>query len=158
MRNIKQESCECQFWKFLGTFWQVFGPRSNENTRWMLFLTTTPSRRYVIYRKSISLSILAIEIFKLLLACLHDQSKSGFFGGPAFFQPIRGFLKTFQIALIGWINAGPPKKPLLFWSCIQAISGSLKLKMLLLLFVFHNWLCFVTQLLLFLNSSFCFYV
>jgi len=24
------------------------------------------------------------------------------------------FLKTFQIALIGWIKAGPPKKPLLF--------------------------------------------
>jgi len=28
--------------------------------------------------------------------------------------------KTFQIALIGWIKAGPPKKPLLFWSCKQA--------------------------------------
>jgi len=26
-----------------------------------------------------------------LLACLHDQNKSGFFGGPAFFQPIRAF-------------------------------------------------------------------
>jgi len=25
------------------------------------------------------------------LACLHDQNKSGFFGGPAFFQPIRAF-------------------------------------------------------------------
>jgi len=41
-----------------------------------------------------------------LLACLHDQSKSGFFGGPAFFQ---SFLKPSQIALIGWINVGPPK-------------------------------------------------
>jgi len=28
--------------------------------------------------------------------------------------------KTFQIALIGWIKASPPKKPLLFWSCKQA--------------------------------------
>jgi len=27
---------------------------------------------------------------------------------------IKMFLKTFQIALIGWIKAGPPKKPLLF--------------------------------------------
>jgi len=26
-----------------------------------------------------------------LIACLHDQSKSGFFGGLAFFQPIRAF-------------------------------------------------------------------
>jgi len=48
-----------------------------------------------------------------LLACLHDQNKSGFFGGPAFFQPIRA-LKTFQIALIGWQKAGPPRKPLSF--------------------------------------------
>jgi len=85
-----------------------------------------------------------------LLAGLHDHNKNGFFGGPAFFHPIRafwilfnslftwskqkwlfwrasffpvnqGFLKTFQIALIGWIKAGPPKKLLLFWSCKQAI-------------------------------------
>jgi len=25
------------------------------------------------------------------IACLHDQNKSGFFGEPAFFQPIRAF-------------------------------------------------------------------
>jgi len=25
----------------------------------------------------------------VLLVCLYDQNKSGFFGGPAFFQPIR---------------------------------------------------------------------
>jgi len=30
------------------------------------------------------------------------------------FSSHSGFLKTFQIALIGWIKAGPPKKPLLF--------------------------------------------
>jgi len=42
--------------------------------------------------------------------------KSGFFGGPAFFQPIRAFIKLFtvQIALTGWIKVGPPEKPLLF--------------------------------------------
>jgi len=28
----------------------------------------------------------------------------------------------FQIVLIGWIKAGPPKKPLLFWSCKLATS------------------------------------
>jgi len=27
----------------------------------------------------------------IYLACLHDQNKSGFFGKPAFFQPIRPF-------------------------------------------------------------------
>jgi len=45
---------------------------------------------------------------------LHDQNKSRFFGGPVFIQPIRANQKTFQIALIGWIKAGPPKNPLLF--------------------------------------------
>jgi len=44
---------------------------------------------------------------KAQLACLHDQHKSGFFGGPAFIQ-------SFQKALIGWKKAGLPKKPLLF--------------------------------------------
>jgi len=39
-----------------------------------------------------------------------------------FFPANRCFLKTFQIALIGWIKAGPPKKPLLFRSCKQAIN------------------------------------
>jgi len=28
------------------------------------------------------------------------------------FPANQGFLKTFQIALIGWLKAGPPKKPL----------------------------------------------
>jgi len=31
-----------------------------------------------------------------------------------FFPANQNFLKTFQIALIGWIKAGPPKKPHLF--------------------------------------------
>jgi len=41
------------------------------------------------------------------VACSHDQNKSGFFGGPA-------FSSQSEIALIGWIKAGPSKKPLLF--------------------------------------------
>jgi len=28
---------------------------------------------------------------------LHDQNKSGFFGGPAFFQPIRTFWILFKL-------------------------------------------------------------
>jgi len=30
------------------------------------------------------------------------------------FSANQGFLKAFENALIGWIKAGPPKKPLLF--------------------------------------------
>jgi len=32
----------------------------------------------------------------LHVACLHDQNKSGFFGWPAFFQPIRAIRKVFK--------------------------------------------------------------
>jgi len=42
--------------------------------------------------------------------------------GVGFFQANQSFLKTFQFALIGWIKAGPTKKPLLFCSCKQAIT------------------------------------
>jgi len=47
-------------------------------------------------------------VFATNIDCLRDQKKSGFF--PA----NERFLKTSQIALIGWIKAGPPKKRLLF--------------------------------------------
>jgi len=53
-------------------------------------------------------------LYKVLLAGLHDQTKSGFFWRAGFFPANQGCLKTFQIALIGWIKGGPPKKPLLF--------------------------------------------
>jgi len=36
------------------------------------------------------------------------------FWRAGFFPANQGFLKTFKIVLIGWIKAGPPKKPLLF--------------------------------------------
>jgi len=41
------------------------------------------------------------------------KAKVAFLEGR-FFPANQGFLKSFQIALIGWIKAGPPKKPLLF--------------------------------------------
>jgi len=41
------------------------------------------------------------------------KAKVAFLEGRLFSSQ-SGFLKTFQIALIGWIKAGPPKKPLLF--------------------------------------------
>jgi len=46
---------------------------------------------------------------RVQLACLHDQNKSGFFGEPAFSSQSE-LLETFQLALIGWIKAGPQKK------------------------------------------------
>jgi len=39
----------------------------------------------------------ADTLFSLFTACLHDQNKSGFFGGPAFFQPIRAFRKFLKL-------------------------------------------------------------
>jgi len=33
---------------------------------------------------------------RALIACLHDQTKSGFCGGPAFIQPIRAIWKVFK--------------------------------------------------------------
>jgi len=50
-----------------------------------------------------------------ILACLHDQNKSGFFGGR-FYLANQSNLKSFQKVLIGWKKVGFPKKPLLFWS------------------------------------------
>jgi len=32
----------------------------------------------------------------VLVACLHDQNKSGFFGGPAFIQPFRAIWNVFK--------------------------------------------------------------
>jgi len=37
------------------------------------------------------------ECVGLLLACLRDQNRSGFFEGPAFFQPIRAFWKLLKL-------------------------------------------------------------
>jgi len=37
------------------------------------------------------------ESFSSYIACLHDQSKSDFFGEPVFFQAIRAFWKLFRL-------------------------------------------------------------
>jgi len=36
------------------------------------------------------------KYYGTLLACLHDQNKSGHFGGPAFIQLIRAIEKVFK--------------------------------------------------------------
>jgi len=55
------------------------------------------------------------------LACLHDQNKSGFFGGRAFFQPICAFRKRFRKLWLTGKKPAPQKGHiLLFWSCKQA--------------------------------------
>jgi len=59
----------------------------------------------------------------LFIACLHDQNKNGFFGGPAFIQPIRTFWKVFKNP---WL-AG--KKPALRNShfCFDHVNKLIKL-------------------------------
>jgi len=48
-----------------------------------------------------------------LLACLHDQNKIGFFGGPGFFPPNKRFFENFKNS--DWLDKSrPSKKPLLF--------------------------------------------
>jgi len=68
----------------------------------------------------------SIEAFflqsKAIIACLHDQTKVAYLEGRLFSSQSE-LLETFQIALIGWIKAVPPKKPFLFWSCKQAIKS-----------------------------------
>jgi len=56
----------------------------------------------------------------LLLACLHDQNKSGFLEGRPFFSQSELFENFFDCT--GWLSKSrSSKKPLLFWSCKQAI-------------------------------------
>jgi len=49
----------------------------------------------------------------IYITCLHDQNKSGFFRRAGFFPANQGFLKTFQIALIGWKKPGKTKVAIL---------------------------------------------
>jgi len=47
------------------------------------------------------------------IACLHDQNKSGFFGGPAFSSQSELF--EYFLNCSDWLDkTGPPKNPLLF--------------------------------------------
>jgi len=48
-----------------------------------------------------------------LLVCLHNQNKSGFFGGPAFFQPIRHFESFSNYS--DWLDKSRPSKKIHFY-------------------------------------------
>jgi len=78
MLNVKQESCEYQLFK---GFWSDCNIE-----RFCLHVF-----RQMGYQNGYTARLLRWEIlYELaLLVCLHDQNKSGFFGGPAFIQPIR---------------------------------------------------------------------
>jgi len=59
------------------------------------------------------------------VACLHDQNKSGCFGGLAFFQLIRAFEKFSDC--FDWLDKSWPfKKAILFWSSKQANSVAVR--------------------------------
>jgi len=58
----------------------------------------------------------------MVLYSLFTWSKQKWLFWRAGFYPAnQRFLKSLQIDLIGWIKVGPPKKPLLFWSCKRPI-------------------------------------
>jgi len=67
------------------------------------------------------LDFLFVQKTKPFIACLHDQNKSFVLEGY-FYPANQSNLKSIQKDLIGWKKAGPPKKPLLFWSCKQNIK------------------------------------
>jgi len=54
------------------------------------------------------------------LVCLHVHKRNAFLESRLF-SANRTFLKVFQNALIGWIKAGPSKRPLYFWAWKQTI-------------------------------------
>jgi len=56
-----------------------------------------------------------------LLACLHDQNKSGFFGRPAFFQPIRAFPIVYRS---DWLNKSRPSQKSHF--CFDHVNRLIK--------------------------------
>jgi len=53
-----------------------------------------------------------IKIRTAMLACSHDQSKSGFFGRPAFFQPIKAFQNFLNCS--DWLDKSRPSKKATF--------------------------------------------
>jgi len=66
-----------------------------------------------------------LKIWFLLACCVYMiKAKVAFLEGRLFSSQ-SGLLNTLQIALIGWIKAGPLKKATLFWSCKQAIYAIL---------------------------------
>jgi len=64
------------------------------------------------YRFSWFLNLLRAK--SVLLACLYDQNKCGFFWRAGFYSANQNYLKSFHKALIGWKKVGSQKKTLLF--------------------------------------------
>jgi len=80
----------------------------------------TPERVLSEYNEDLIWFFFLYEVLYVIVYSLFTwYNKSGLFGGLAFNQQIRVII---QKAPIGRKKAGPPKKPLLFWSCKQAIS------------------------------------
>jgi len=62
--------------------------------------------------------LIFIFVYILFLACLHDQNKSGFFGGPAFIQPIRAgpaFIQPIRAKSSDWLEKKPALQKSHFW-------------------------------------------
>jgi len=90
--------------KSFSSFWRLCG---------MTALSSSLGRR----GKSAYTLLVLLQIYNSLLVFLHDQNKSGFFGGPVFFQPIRAIWKVFKKPWLAGKKPALQKMPLLFWSC-----------------------------------------
>jgi len=62
------------------------------------------------------------KIYQVTYSLFTWSKQKWFFWRAGFYPSNQNNLKSYQKALIGWKKAGPPKKPLLFWSCKQAIK------------------------------------
>jgi len=64
----------------------------------------------------------ANHVNRLMISLFAWSKPKWLFWKAGFYSANQSNQKSFQKALIGWKKADLPKKPLLFWSCKQAIS------------------------------------
>jgi len=75
-------------------------------------------RKKIGWKKSLDRKPAPIEVIISLVTWLNQK---WLFWRAGFYPANQSNLKSFQKGLIGWKKDGPPKKPLLFWSCKQVI-------------------------------------
>jgi len=114
MLNVKQGSCEYLLLKSFGLTWpenRILVYRLRGELRGEASISDCEASTDCDWIPSLGLALAYwvnfINNLVKYLACLHDQNKSGFFGGLAFIQSIRAIWKVFKKLWFGW------KKPAL---------------------------------------------
>jgi len=98
-------------------------------------------RRFFYYRSlSIKISSYTSATY---LACLHDQNKSGLFGGPVLIQPIRAIWKFSKS--LDWLGKGRPFKKATFVH-VNRLTMSLLLLVFLFSFQRISWQSFLIKI------------